>query len=307
MSSWEGKTRGGTVGYRIFIFFLQKVNIRFSYTILRFVAAYFWIFSDKKPLLYFYQKRLAYNKLSSYKAIYRNYVMMGECLLDKIVMMAGIKNKFTFDFDGEEHLHKLAKDKKGGILIGAHVGNWEIAGHLLKRIDTKVHVVMLDAEHQKIKDLLQDVLTEKQMSIIPIKNNFDHLYAIEEALKNGEFIALHGDRFLPGSKTISSIFLNEEAQFPSGPFYMASKFSAPVCYVSAIKEGRYHYHFHATKPEILPFPSKLKTRNQDLKKMIEPYVTNLEKIVSESPNQWFNFYPFWSEISSEITKTVKNN
>ena len=298
MSSWEGKTRGGTLGYRIFIFFLQKVSIRFSYAILRFVAAYFWFFSEKKPLLYFYQKRLAYGKLSSYKAIYRNYVMMGECLLDKIVVMAGIKNKFTFDFEGEEHLHKLARNKKGGILIGAHIGNWEIAGHLLRRIDTKVHVVMLDAEHQKIKDLLQDVLKEKQMSIIPIKNNFDHLYAIEEALKKGEFIALHGDRFLPGSKTICIDFLNQEAQFPSGPFYMASKFKAPVCYVSAMKTSRYHYHIKATIPEVLPFPGKIKTRNQDLKKMIEPYVRNLEQIVLENPDQWFNFYSFWNhEIS----------
>ena len=306
MSSWEGKTRGGTLGYRIFIFLLEKINIRFSYALLRAVAAYFWIFSNKKPLLYFYQNRLQFSKMATYKAIYKNYVMLGECLLDKIVVMAGIKNKFTFDFDGETHLHQLAREKKGGILIGAHIGNWEIAGHLLKRIDTKVHIVMLDAEHQKIKELLQDVLKEKHMSIIPIKDNYDHLYAIEEALNKGEFIAIHGDRFLPGTKTVNNYFLNEEAQFPTGPFYMASKFKAPVCYVSAIKTSRYHYKFRATKPEILPFPGKLKTRNQDLKIMIEPYVRNLELIVREDPSQWFNFYPFWSEENSEVTQTLKS-
>lgn len=298
MSSWQGKTRGGTTGYRIFILLLKKVNIRFSYALLRAVAVYFWFFSDKSPLVYFYQNRLRYRKFDAYKAIYRNYVMLGECLLDKIVVMAGIKNKFTFDFDGEEYLHALAKDKKGGILIGAHIGNWEIAGHLLTRINTKVHVVMLDAEHQKIKELMQNVLQDKQMAIIPIKNNFDHLHAIEEALKKGEFIALHGDRFLPGSKTICTEFLGQEAQFPSGPFYMASKFGAPVCYVSAIKTSRYHYHFKATKPEVLPYPNKLKTRNQDLKNMIEPYVRNLEQIVLKNPNQWFNFYSFWGDKNS---------
>lgn len=298
MSSWEGKTRGGTTGYRIFILLLKKVNIRFSYALLRAVALYFWFFSDKSPLLYFYKNRLKYNNFAAYKAIYRNYVMLGECMLDKIVVMAGIKNKFTFDFDGEEYLHALAKNKKGGILIGAHIGNWEIAGHLLKRIDTKVHVVMLDAEHQKIKNLLENTLKDKQMSIIPIKNGFNHLYAIEEALKKGEFIALHGDRFLPDTKTICTEFLHEDANFPSGPFYMASKFGAPVCYVSAIKTSRYHYHFKATKPEVLPYPSKLKTRNQDLKKMIEPYVKNLEQVVLEHPNQWFNFYSFWGNKNS---------
>lgn len=294
MASWEGKTRGGPLGYRIFIFFLKRIHIRFSYTLLKFVAAYYWIFSNKKPLFYYYQKRLKFGKWKTYKAIYSNYVMMGECLLDKIVMMAGIKNKFTFDFHGEQYLHQLAKDKKGGILIGAHIGNWEIAGHLLKRIDTKVHILMLDAEHQKIKELLSDVLKEKQMNIIPIKDSYEHLYAIEDALRKGEFIAMHGDRFLEGVKTIKCSFLNKEASFPTGPFYMASKFKVPVSYVSAIKTSKYNYTFRATKPEILAFPARLKTRNKDLKKIIEPYVANLENIIREAPTQWFNFYDFWN-------------
>ena len=294
MSLWEGKTRGGSTGYQIFIFFLQKVNIRFSYALLRIVAVYFWIFSNKKPLIYFFHNRLHFTKWSCYKSIYKNYIMLGECLLDKIVLMAEIKNKYTYDFDGEEYLHQLAKAKKGAILIGAHVGNWEIAGYLLKRIKTKVNIVMLDAEHQKIKELLSSVLKESKVSIIPINNSYDHLYAIERALNKGEFVAIHGDRFLAGAKTASLCFLNEEAQFPTGPFYMASKFKVPVCYVSAIKTSRYHYQFKATKPEILPYPNKIKTRNQDIKKLINPYVKNLEQLVRENPTQWFNFHQFWN-------------
>lgn len=303
MSSWDGKTRGSAMGYRIFIFLLKKINIRFSYTLLRVVAVYFWLFSDKKPLVYFYQNRLHYTKKDCFRSIYRNYVMLGECLLDKIVVMAGIENNFTFDFIGEEYLHQLAREKKGGILIGAHVGNWEIAGQLLKRIETKVHVVMLDAEHQKIKELLNDVAKEQRISIIPITNSYDHLYAIEEALKKGEFIAIHGDRFLAGAKTVSCNYLGEEAQFPTGPFYMASKFQAPVCFVSAVKKSRSHYQFNATEPLILPFPNKLKTRQHDLQKLVEPYVENLEQIVRENPTQWFNFYSFWNQKNINPTQT----
>lgn len=294
MSLWKGKTRGGTAGYGIFIFLLQNVNIQISYALLRAVAAYFWVFSNKSPLLYFYQTRLNFSGWNSYKAVYKNYVMLGQCLLDKIVVMAGIKNKFTYDFIGEEFLHELANSKTGGIIIGAHFGNWEIAGHLLKRINIKVHIVMLDAEHEKIKALLQNVSKEK-LSIIPIKNNFDHLYAIEHALANGELIAIHGDRFLPGAKTVTCTFLGEDALFPTGPFYMASKFKVPVSYVSAVKKGKFHYRLNATKPELLNYTYKLKTQNQDLRKLLEPFVMNLEKLVEENPTQWFNFYHFWSK------------
>lgn len=305
MSVWEGKTRGGSIGYRIFIFFLKKFDIRISYALLRFVAIYFWFFSDKKPLFYFYQNRLQYSKWNSYKAIYHNYLMLGESLLDKIVVMAEIKNKFTFDFEGEEYLHQLAKEKKGGILLGAHFGNWEIAGHLLKRIETKVNIVMFDEEHQKIKDLLDTVVQKKKVSIIPIKNSYEHLYAIEEALKKGEFIAMHGDRFLPGTKTVKCSFLGEEAHFPTGPIYLASKFKTPVTYVSAVKTSQSHYHFYATKPEILKYPSKIKTRNADLKKQIIPYVKNLEYLVRKNPTQWFNFYPFWNKAPKSSETRLK--
>ncbi len=302
MSLWKGKTRGGTAGYRIFIFLLQKINIQFSYALLQLVAAYFWIFSNKSPLLYFYQTRLNFSKWNSYKAIYKNYVMLGQCLLDKIVVMAGIENNFTYDFIGEEYLHELAENKSGGILIGAHFGNWEIAGHLLKRISIKVHIVMLDAEHEKIKALLQNVSKEK-LSIIPIKNNFDHLYAIEEALAKGELIAIHGDRFLTGASTVSCSFLGEEALFPTGPFYMAAKFKVPVSFVSAIKKSKFHYQLNATKPEPINYTIKIKTRNQDLRKLIEPFVSNLEIQVKENPTQWFNFYQFWNK-ENEPNKTI---
>jgi predicted LPLAT superfamily acyltransferase len=305
MSLWKGKSRGGTAGYRIFIFLLQNINIQFSYALLRLVAAYFWVFSNKQPLFYFYQARLNFSKWNSYKAVYQNYVMLGQCLLDKITVMSGIENKLSFDFIGEEYLHELANIKTGGILIGAHFGNWEIAGHLLKRIGTKVHIVMLDAEHEKIKALLQNVSKEK-LSVIPVKNNFDHLYAIEKALAKGELIAIHGDRFLPGAKTVSCVFLGEEALFPTGPFYLAAKFNVPVSFVSAIKTGKFHYRFNATKPKTIIFTNNLKTRNQDLKTLIDPFVLNLEEWVKEYPTQWFNFYQFWSKENEQNQEKITN-
>ena len=50
--------------------------------------------------------------------------------------MSGIKNKFSFDFDGEENLRKIAALQKGGILLSAHIGNWDVAGHLFKALET---------------------------------------------------------------------------------------------------------------------------------------------------------------------------
>ena len=47
MSSWEGKTRGGVLGYKIFVWTLKNLGISFAYLLLRFVVFYFVFASGK--------------------------------------------------------------------------------------------------------------------------------------------------------------------------------------------------------------------------------------------------------------------
>src|SRR5690606_39949499 len=72
------------------------------------------------------------------------------------LIMAGIKNSFTYTFEGESNLLRLNELNQGGILISAHLGNWEIAGFLLKRINMSINIVMFEEEHEKIKEYLGD-------------------------------------------------------------------------------------------------------------------------------------------------------
>ena len=80
--------------------------------------------------------------------VYRNYFWFGQTLIDKIVLMSGLPNKFSFNFDGEENLREMVAGGKGGMLISAHVGNWEIAGFLLKRLDARINIVMYGDRQQ---------------------------------------------------------------------------------------------------------------------------------------------------------------
>ena len=155
-------------------------------------------------------------------------------MLDKIAILAGFNAKFTFDFEGEEHLRKMVEEKTGGILISAHIGNFEMAGHLLERLQTRINIIMFDAEHARIKDYLASI-TNKSYHVIVLKNDNSHIYEINKALNNKEIICIHGDRFMPGSKVIISEFLGERA-VSSAPFYLAMKYGVPVSFVFAMRE-----------------------------------------------------------------------
>lgn len=292
MSSWKGKTRGGVLGYKIFILILKYFGLSFAYFLLYFVAAYFMIASSKAfTWIYrFYHEMLGKNKLRSFASVYRNYYLFGEILIDKIAMLAGFHTTFTFDFEGEEYLRQM---DKGGFLISAHVGNWQIAGQLLNRLEKRVNIILFDAEHQQIKGYLSDVFVKRNINFIIIRDDYSHLMEIRQALTNGEIIAMNGDRYIEGNKTMMIDFMGKPAAFPVGPFNMAARFNVPVSYVFALKESRKHYHFYATPLKTFTFTRNLKLRDQSLGPAVEEYVRELEKIVRKYPLQWFNYYKFW--------------
>jgi predicted LPLAT superfamily acyltransferase len=292
MATWKGQTRGGVAGHRFFIFILKHFGIRFTYLFLHLVVTYFVLFSPKsrKPIFHYFHTILGYGKFKSFRYVYKNNYKLGQVLIDKVAMLSGFFDKFTFEFEGEENIRKMAASG-GGLLIGAHVGNWEIAGQLLERIETKVNILMLEAEHEKIKQLLDNVMSKRTMHIIPIKDDLSHLILMKKALQNNEIVTMHADRFLEGAKTITKTFLGRPARFPEGPFYLAVKYNKPVIFVSAEKETDTHYHLSATEA-YYPDPENNSTK-ETINQLIDLYIKNLEKIIAAYPEQWFNYYYFW--------------
>ena len=294
MPQWQGKSKGTPLGYRIFVFIIKTFGVNIAYFVLRFVAFYYFLFSRNSTghIYRYFRDRHKYGILTSIVKVYRNYYVFGQTLLDKIIVMAGIENKFTYDFDGEENLREIVRGGKGGILLSAHVGNWEAAGHLLKRLNTRINVVMFDGEHQQIKDYLERVTGGHKVNIILIKEDISHVYAMGEALQKNELICLHADRFMEGNKTKLSLLLGEEAQFPLGPFLLAASFRVPVSIVFAFKETKKHYHF---------FGSPILTRQEDeskdnfISRLTSTFVRELEQKVKMYPEQWFNYYNFWQK------------
>jgi len=291
MPSWQGKSRGNKSGYGIFVWVLRTLGVYPAYILLGFVSFYFFLFSYKssKQTFFLFHNRLGYSWISSLFKLYRNYYQFGQSLIDKVVVMSGIPNKFTYDFDGEIHLREMVSGGKGGLLLSAHVGNWEIAGHLLKRLGTKINIVMFDGEHQQIKQYLTGVTGERNVNVIVIKNDISHIYEISDALSRKELVCIHADRFVEGNKVRETKFLGADAKFPVGPFVLGATFKVPVSFVFAMKETNLHYHFFATSDR-----TDLSLGKDALTgKLLTEFAAEMENKVKKYPEQWYNFYNFW--------------
>ncbi|MCU4173569.1 hypothetical protein [Carboxylicivirga sp. N1Y90] len=298
MSKWTGKSKGSPLGYRIFIAVL-KIDIRLAYFLLYPVTLFYLIVSNKKSISYFYSKRLGYGSYKTISSIYRNYLFLGKVLIDKIAILSGQKEQYTFEFEGEEFLHALVENKQGGLLLGAHMGNWEVAGELLERVDSVINILMVDVENQNLKEVLNEAISEKKVNIIPIKDDMSHLFAVIEAFKNKELVAMHGDRFVEDAPYIELVFIGAKAKFPIGPMLLASKYSVPVSFVFTLKESNTHYHFYATEGKVYPSFRKPDLKKEANKQMLNEYVQHLETMVKKYPLQWFNYHRFWTNEMKE--------
>ncbi|WDZ98748.1 LpxL/LpxP family acyltransferase [Mucilaginibacter sp. SJ] len=291
MPAWQGKSKGSTLGYRIFVSVLKKAGVKPAYFMLRLVALYYFLFSwqSSKSTYYYFHKRLGFSKVSSILKLYRNYYLFGQSIIDKIVIMSGIPNKFTFNFDGIDNLRQIAAMNKGGLLLSSHIGSWEIAGELLDHINTRINIVMFDGEDKQIKQYMDSVTGERKINIIVIKNDLSHIFKINAAFQNNELVCMHADRFIEGNKTITRGFLGEDAKLPAGPFVMAEKFKVPVTFVYALKESALHYHFFASPVKDYSGLPK----GEGIQQLINDFIISFENKVKTYPEQWYNYYNFW--------------
>lgn len=294
MKKWQGKSRGNLLGYRIFVFFIKTFGVRVAYGVLYFVAFYYFVFlwKSNRYIFYYFRKRQKFSYAKSIISVYQSYLIFGKTLIDKTAISVGLKNSFTYEFDGIEHLQNLFAEKKGGILISAHIGNFEIAEHFFSGIhpDCQMNIITTDAEISVIKNYLESQRTEKtNTKFIIVKEDLSHIFEINKALNNNELICFTGDRYFQDSKFLEEKLLGKTAKFPTGPFTIASRLGVPIIYVYVMKEKNLHYHLFARKAQT--------TQKRNPNELLKSYTQNLEEMLKKYPLQWFNYFDFWDEIS----------
>lgn len=290
-SKWNGKSRGTTLGYKFFIIFIKYLGLVPTYWLLKTVSFYFYLFAGepKRILAAFYQNHLNQSKENSEKLIRRNFYLLGQSLIDKVAFLAGKGDQITYTEEGEDYLKDLIERKEGAVLLSGHVGNWEIAGNLLKDLQVKVNLVMYDHEHQKIKNVLEKEVKREKVGIIPLKDDFSHVILIHRALKNGEFVCILADRFLENTPVFQLPFLNDKAYFPSGPFQLLEKLKSTYTFVFATKKEKFQYHFTATKPV---------KANKSAEQIATDFAYQLEQKVKQHPDHWFNYFDFFQPVNN---------
>ena len=287
---WDGKSRGGRFGYQFFVYTIRLLGIRCAYCFLAFIVIYFIPFAPKatKAIWKYNRQIRGLGVWASIKELYCHYYVFGQTLIDRVAMKGGLADKYRYAFDNYDRFLEILNSGQGVVMIGAHIGCWEAGAGFFGSYGKNINIVMLDAEHKQIKEVLdENADKENNYKIIPLnKDIIEAMLQIKIALNNGEYICFNGDRYMAKEHVATIDFFGAQAMFPMGLFKIAAKCRVPIVFYYSMREPDCTYRFM--------FEEAVIDRKTTPEMIMEQYVHSLEKVVSKYPRQWFNFYDFWN-------------
>ena len=290
-NEWSGKTGGLPWMQRSLIVMFRVVPLWLPYGVMALVVPFYMIFNRKgfKAMYQFFRERLVYGRWKSFWHVYANHFRFGQIILDRFGVYAG--KKYIFVSEGQELMDELETHPEGFVSLSSHVGNYEIAGYSLKPKSKRFNALVYAGETATVMENRQKMLSQNNMSMILVKEDLSHLFALNAAIDNGEIVSMPADRIFGSQKAAECQFFGEKARFPLGAFALAAQKNVSVLAVFVMKSGYKSYHAYVRE---IQCDREAKLREQ-MSQMAQSFADNLEEIVRKYPTQWFNYFDFWKQ------------
>jgi predicted LPLAT superfamily acyltransferase len=256
------------------------------------ITFYFVITADAaRQLSREYLKRVHGNS-AHWWHMFRHFHCFAATILDRLYLLRGEFERFDVKIHGKEILYRQMEHGKGCILLGSHLGSFEVLralGVIQRNFPLKV---LMDTKHNRNVTRFFDALNPVIAGTVIVSDRPDTLLTIKESLEAGFFIGMLGDRLSSGDKSTQCQFLGAPAAFPTGPIVLAAMMHCPVVLFFGLYRGgnRYEIYFEHFASEITLDRDR---RTEEIQLWVQRYAERLEHYMRSAPYNWFNFYPFW--------------
>ena len=286
------RERSATVCIKLMVWIALRLGRGPARLLLYPICLYFLVFSrdSRKSSRGYLAKVLG--RRPGFLDLFRHYHTFAACALDRIYLLNDQTEMFDLRIEGEEFADELNARGEGCLLVGAHLGSFEVLRSLGKRKSRlRVVLVMYEENARKINAALNAINPQHNVEIIPLGRP-DSMLKVEETLARGGFVGMLADRSIGDEGRARIPFLGSPAAFPLGPFQIAAMLRRPVVLMFALYRGgrRYDVHF---EPLTDWSGVTAGSRDQAARQAQAAYVKRLEHFCRSAPYNWFNFYDFW--------------
>jgi predicted LPLAT superfamily acyltransferase len=224
---------------------------------------------------------------------FRHFHCFAATILDRVYLLTGREQLLDVRIHNAELLLDRVNSQQGCILLGAHLGSFEVLRALaVHQHHLPLKVLMYASHNETITRVLNVLSPEVAKTVIPL-GQVDTLLRVKESLDRGELVGMLGDRVAESGKTVRCQILDGEAELPQGPMLLAVALKAPVILFCGLYRGgnRYDIYF-----ELLTDALEVKRNEREplVELLTRQYATRLEHYARAAPYNWFNFYDYWT-------------
>lgn len=277
---------------RLIAWFALTFGRRASRFLLYPISLYFVIFAAQARAASRKYLDRALERRSTLRDGFRHCFFFASTILDRVFLLNNQISLFDVRAQGEEIFKEIEAQGHGCLLIGAHMGSFEVI-HALSRDHghPRTSMAMYEENARKLNAVLGGINPQHSRPVIAL-GKIDSMLKIREALQRGEYIGILADRTISGNKIIACDFLGGRINLPVTPFRLAVILECPVVFMLGIYQGgsRYDVNF-----EYLVDPRQPAQPDRDLaiRQAAQRFATRLEHYCREAPYNWFNFYDVW--------------
>jgi KDO2-lipid IV(A) lauroyltransferase len=183
--------------------------------------------------------------------------------------------------EGIENLQLALSKGRGVIALGAHIGNFVLAGARLGVDGYPFSTLFHIPPEEKIKTIIQRYLPHFHQKIIAARPRRIAVKQVLDALKKNEIVFILGDNLKKGK--IQSLLFGQRVLCPRGPVSLALRSGAPLVPLYLVRNYQGGLHL-IIEPEISL------TRNgnllNDIAHNTQEIVRYLENLIRRYPDQW---------------------
>lgn len=225
---------------------------------------------------------------------FRHFLRFGESTLEKLAAWRGDISPGSLFITPNPDIDRLLAEKKGGLLLCAHLGNFELCRAIGSLQGRTIHAIVFTQHAERFNQLLRENAPGSQINLLssaelgPATASF-----LQEKIAAGDWVAIAADRTSAthADRVVHANFLGTPAPFPPGPFLLAAALQCPVFIMLGLRENRRRViHIETFSPRLL-FPRV--SRSADLSAAVQRFASRLEHFCLRAPLDWFNFYDFW--------------
>ena len=239
----------------------------------------------------------------------RHFHSFGLAVLDRVQLLGAPADIFDIRTEGIYAVLAVLAQGRGCILLGAHLGSFEVLRRVAMEAPVPVWALMYRRNAGALTPLLDRLAPSLHQRVLEIGDTASMIRA-RECVDRGEIVGILADRAPEGIGSVHRMvtvpFLGGAAAFPSGPFVLASMLSAPVVLFHAVRTGKRRYQV-TFEPFVDHVVLRRSSRAADLRNVVGKYAAALESACLAHPYQWFNFFPFWETPAGEAATDAEQD